>query len=110
MDLRTPWQKIALFGIVVAGIVALAAIFAAIFISLSDTNETSFGHWLDQHSGAIWGFLVGLVPAALTYLFGRTTGQKQGRREGLKTAESIAEGVGHEETVAALQRRTEAER
>jgi hypothetical protein len=52
-----------------------------VFVSLSDANQTAFGHWLDRHSAAIWGFVPGAVVAVATYLFGRGAGQKIGKTE-----------------------------
>jgi hypothetical protein len=93
MELQTPWQKLTFLGIVAA--------FFAIFVvgtdwviqSLSDANQTALGHWFDRHSSAIWGFLVGAVPSAITYVFGKRVAKRQTLVSGAAAVEDAADGA-----------------
>jgi CDP-diglyceride synthetase len=92
VPLTSGWQRVAVLGII-AGLAAVVVIaFALIFNALSDANATAFGHYLDAHTTAIWGFLVAAVPAVTSvaaYLFGST----QGKTTAFRAAHAAASGA-----------------
>ncbi len=93
MELQTPWQKLTFLGIV-AALLAICVVCAAwITQSLSDASQAELGHWLDHHSSAIWGFLVGAVPSALTYVFGKRVSRRQTLASGVVAVKDAKDGA-----------------
>lgn len=86
MGLETPRQRIAVLAIVLAFVAVVLLTMAWAFVSLSDANQTTLGHWIDEHSAAIWGFIPGAVAAVATYLFGRRAGRRSGKTEAYNSA------------------------
>jgi hypothetical protein len=86
MNLETPTQRIIVLGILLGFLAVLAIALSWVLSSLSDANMSSLGHWLNQHSAAAWGFLIGAVPSIATYLFGRRAGRKAGKTEAYSSA------------------------
>jgi uncharacterized membrane protein len=93
MGLETPWQKITFGGIVLAFLAVIIIVIGWVVQSLNDTNTTSLGHWLDGHSSAIWGFVVGAVPSIAAYIFGKRVAKKQVLSSGVKTVETATDGA-----------------
>jgi hypothetical protein len=69
---------------------------------LNDTNQAAAGHWFDRHSSAIWGFIVGIVPAALTYVFGKRVGRRQTTHKAIQIASSAPDNASIADQLQAL--------
>jgi drug/metabolite transporter (DMT)-like permease len=93
MNLKTPWQRLTALGITLAFLGICAIAFAWIVSSLSDANQDSFGNWLGDHSSAIWGFVVGALPAVAAYVFGKRVGKKEVLVGGTQVVQNAATGV-----------------
>jgi uncharacterized membrane protein len=93
MGLETPWQKIAFTGILLALLAVCIVVAGWVIQSLSDANTTSLGHWLNRHSSAIWGFVVGAVPSIAAYVFGKRVAKRQVLSSGVRTVETAADGA-----------------
>lgn len=102
MNLETPTQRIIVLGIVLGFFAVIALALGWVLSSLSDTNTASLGHWLDKHSAAAWGFLVGAVPSIATYLFGRRAGRKAGKTEAYSSAISTVKAAQQPQEAADL--------
>ena len=93
MRLRTPWQRIAVLGAWLTFLAVLAIAAAWMVSSLSEANQKLLGEWFDSHSAAIWGFLIGAVPAVATYLFGQKSGQATAKTEAFNSSVAAARGL-----------------
>jgi hypothetical protein len=104
MQLESGWQKLAFVGMVLAFLAICAVCAAWVVQSLSDANQASLGHWFDRHSSAIWGFIVGFVPAALAYVFGKRVATKQTLDGAQQAAAQASTGAEAAERISAIGR------
>jgi hypothetical protein len=95
MKLSTPWQRVATLGAVLAALAVGAIAIAWIVSSLGAANQGTLGHWLDQRSAAIWGFLIGAVPSIATYFFGSSKGKSSGKLEAFTSSVSTVRASGN---------------
>lgn len=93
MNLETATQRIVVLAVSLAFLAVLATVFGTIVTSLDETNQSNLGHWFEHHWGAIWKTAAALLPAVITYLFGRGAGRKVGKTEGFNHAIATAEGT-----------------
>jgi len=101
LNLETPWQRVAAFGIGCGLASVVVLVFGGAFVSLSDDNAAAFGRWLEANLDTIVAGLVGAVPAVATYLFGRRAGRKVGKTEAFSSAIATASGQPTGEAAAA---------
>lgn len=105
MNLETPMQRIVVFALSLAFLAVLAIVFGSVVASLSDANQQSFGNWFQDHWSSIWKVGVGVLPAIITYLFGRRAGQKVGKTEAYNSAIATAEDKQTGDAAARVLRR-----
>jgi hypothetical protein len=88
-------RSVSQLGIVLASIAVTMIAIAWTVSSLGDANQTSLGHWLDQHSAGIWGFLIGAVPTIAAYFFGSARAKKAAKHEAFTSAVSTVRAGGN---------------
>lgn len=86
MDPNLSWPRAAVAIAVIAGLTISIVALAWVVISLSSTDQESFGHWIAAHYTSILAFLVGVAPSVATFFIGRVQGVKSGKTQAFSGA------------------------
>jgi hypothetical protein len=91
LNLETANQRIIVYAISLTFVAVLIVVFGAVITSLDAANQTKLGNWFEDHWSSIWKTGVALLPAIITYLFGRAAGRQVGKTEAYNAAVAAAD-------------------
>ena len=86
------WQRVVLGANATALLAVVVVCFTVVLLSLSESQLTAFGHWVDAHGSGIWTAVTGAVVATAGFFGGNLRGQKTGKQSAAAIAEGQASG------------------
>ena len=97
-------ERIAVLAITVAFLIVVVIVFGAVLTSLSETQMTSFGHWIDRNWEEFAKIGIGAVTAVATFVVGRQGGIKVGKGQAFTSAIATVEGKDSADEAAEILR------